>query len=111
MSENLDLVRSIYANMDRGEIFSGNWAHPEIEFGWADGPSPGICTGIDEAGQAWRDFRSPWDEYSVEVEDCRELGSQRVLALTCRSWHGRTSDVELGYDRRELRCLMSAAAK
>src|SRR5450755_1920365 len=44
VSANLDLVRSIFADWERGDYRSGEWAHPEIEVVFADGPSPGRWT-------------------------------------------------------------------
>jgi ketosteroid isomerase-like protein len=94
-SENLDLVRSIYAARERGDYSSTDWAHPEIEFVIADGPSPGSWTGVDAMVEAWRDFQSAWDELHPEVEEYRELDDERILVLVRLRGRGKASGVEL----------------
>jgi hypothetical protein len=69
MSENLELVRSIYANWKRGDFTSVEWAHPEIEFVFADGPELGSWNGLAGMAEGRRGFLSAWEEF-LNYFDC-----------------------------------------
>jgi ketosteroid isomerase-like protein len=97
MSENLDLVRSIYAAWERGDFSSAEWAHPEIEFEREGGPiGRDSQTGTGGMARRFRDFLSAWEDFRVEAAEFRELDDERVLVLTRWSARGKTSGLELG---------------
>jgi ketosteroid isomerase-like protein len=96
MSANVDLVRSLFAAWERGDYSAADWAHPEIEYVIADGPSPGIWTGMAGMAAGFRELASPWEELRVEVDEYRELDDERVLVLVRRSGRSKTSGLELG---------------
>lgn len=94
--ENLDLVRSIYADWGRGDFSSADWAHPEIEYVIADGPNPGSYKGLAEMAEGWREFLNAWEDFHAEkVDEYRELNGERVLALQRFSVRGKTSGLDL----------------
>jgi ketosteroid isomerase-like protein len=94
-SANLDLVRSLYAAWGHGDYRSAEWAHPEIECVFADGPSPGRWTGLTGMTEVWRDFVSAWDEYHQEVDEYRELDDGRILVLARFGGRGKRSGLKL----------------
>jgi ketosteroid isomerase-like protein len=94
-SANLDFVRSLYANWERGDFSSVDWAHPEIEYVWRDGPAPGSWTGLAATGAALRDFMSAWTELRNFPEAYHELDDERVLVLVKLSGRGKTSGVDM----------------
>ena len=98
-SANLDLVRSIYAAWERGDFSSAEWAHPEIEFVIADGPSPGSWTGPAGLAEGVRSLVSAWEALRVEADEYRELDGERVLVLSYFSARGKKSGLELGQMR------------
>jgi ketosteroid isomerase-like protein len=101
MSANLDLVRSICEPWEFGDFSSAEWADPEIEWVMVDGPSPGRWTGVAGMVEGWREFLSAWEEYRVEVSECRELDDERVLVLDRFSARGKGSGLEVGHIRTQ----------
>jgi ketosteroid isomerase-like protein len=101
MSENLDLVRSIYADWERGDFSSSDWAHPEIEYSDADGPLSGRTGELAVVGRGVREFLSEWEEFHLVADRLQELDPERVLALDHRTGRSRTSGLDLGAMRTD----------
>jgi ketosteroid isomerase-like protein len=99
VSENLDLVRSIYQRWERGDWSDAAWADPEIEYVGIDGPEAAAWKGIAAMVQQWRAWLSAWEEYRAEAEEFREVDGERVLVLM---WHGG-SGKESGISFEEMR--------
>jgi hypothetical protein len=96
-SANLDLVRSICADWERGDFSSAEWAHSEIEYAQAGGgPDPGSWKGLAGMAKAYRDWLSVWEDLRLEAEEYRELDVERVLVLLQLSGRGKTSGLDLG---------------
>ena len=94
-TRNLDLVRSMYAAWQRGDYSSADWAHPEIEFVLADGPDPGVWTGVAAMAAAWRKRLSGVEEHRNEAQEYREVDPERILVIHHRNARGKTSRLEL----------------
>jgi ketosteroid isomerase-like protein len=95
VSSNLDLVRSIYADWERGDFSRSDWADPEMEFVYADGPDRTSGRGPAAMWVAWRDFLSAWRDHRAVAEEYRELDDGGILVLTAFSARGRSSGIEL----------------
>src|SRR5436309_15955633 len=95
MSENLDLVRSIYADWERGDWSSAAWAHADIEYMMVDEPGERAVTGRTAMADAWRAFLSSWRGYRLEPVEYRELDAERVLVVVRALGHGAASGVDL----------------
>jgi ketosteroid isomerase-like protein len=89
-SANMDLVRSIFAAIERGDYRKAEWADPRIEYVIADGPEPGSFTGLAGMAEVMRVIFSAFDDLRDEAEGLRELDAERVLVLTRASGRGKT---------------------
>ena len=94
---NVELVHSIFADWERGDFSSAEWADPDIEYVFADGPSPGRWEGFAEMADAWREWLSAWDEFRAEADDYQVLDDERVLVLNSFGGRGKTSGVGVGH--------------
>jgi ketosteroid isomerase-like protein len=94
-SDNLDFVRSICTAWAGGDFSSTEWAHPEIEFVIADGPSAGSWRGLAGMAKASRDLLNSWEQVRLEVEEYREVDDERVLVFNHFGGRGKTSGLEL----------------
>jgi ketosteroid isomerase-like protein len=101
VSVNVGLVQSVHESFARGDYSSVEWAHPEVEFVFADGPSPGSWMGLAGMAEAWRDFLKAWEDFRIETDEYRELDGERVLVLGDRTGRGKTSGLEVGQRRAE----------
>jgi ketosteroid isomerase-like protein len=94
-SPNLDLVRSIFAEWERGDFGSAEWADPEIEYEMVGGLSTGLSRGVAGMAERWGDWLSAWETLRVETEHYRQLDDERVLVLMLVMGRGKTSGAEL----------------
>jgi ketosteroid isomerase-like protein len=81
VSENLDLVRSIYDAWGRGDFGSTDWAHADIEYTYADGINAGTRVGLRGMREGFRDWIGVFSDWTVKADDYIELDEGRVLVL------------------------------
>jgi SnoaL-like domain len=95
LSQNVDLVRSIYAAWGTGVFRATGWADPEIDFEIVDGPDPGHWHGMAGMAEGWQGWLAAWDGYVAEADEFRELDGGRVLVFGRMSGRGKTSGVNV----------------
>jgi ketosteroid isomerase-like protein len=95
VSSNLDLIRSIYADWERGDWSSADWADPEIEFEMVGGVVDGATKGKEEMGRAWVTMLNAWDDFKAVPEEFRELDDGRILVLIRNQGRGKGSGIDV----------------
>jgi ketosteroid isomerase-like protein len=102
MSANLELVRSIFVEWERGEFRARpNWADPSIEFVVPDGPEPSTRTGV-AAAPGVEAFVKLWEHLRFDGEEYREMDDGSVLVVCRMRGRGIGSGVEVDQRRASL---------
>jgi ketosteroid isomerase-like protein len=95
MSENLEIVRSIYADWEHGHFSHADWADPEIEYVNPTGAiEPGTRRGLAAFSQAVERVFEGWETWQMEPEQIEVFGDQVAVVVRYRA-RGRESGVEM----------------
>jgi hypothetical protein len=104
VSENLDLVRSIYADWERGDFSSVVWANPNIAFVTTDRVS-GAAThrhGLAQMAQETREMFTTLEAMWIAATEYRDLDPQHVFVLDRMSAIGKKSGIAIAIDSARL---------
>jgi ketosteroid isomerase-like protein len=104
-SENVLLVRAVYAAWGRGDFSSAEWADPEVECVSDDALLPGSTLGPAQMAQAWGEWLRAWTDFRVEAEEFLEIDGERVLVLARYRALGKWSGMEFGPPRTDAATL------
>ena len=102
MPENLDLVRSIFSAIERGDYTNAEWADSEIEYVIAHGPEPDTYRGLAGLAEAMRTVFRDIEDFRSEAVEYRELDAEHVLVLRRVVGRGRLSGVPVSGRGAEL---------
>jgi ketosteroid isomerase-like protein len=94
---NLDLVRSIYADWERGDFSSADWADPQIEYTQDEiGVFPrSTWKGVAGMAEGARTQLEVFTDHRIQAEEYRELDGRRVLVLDRLSGRAKHTGLEL----------------
>ncbi len=97
---NVEIVREMYDRREGGDMYVGEFVHPEIEFVRIGSEAPdftGVWHGKDGMRQATADYLNVWEDYQFEVDRMIDLGD-RVLVLEKQTARGRRSGAVISQD-------------
>jgi hypothetical protein len=80
-TELTDLFADDAGALHRLEVVSPLF-HPEVEFEVHGGVGERLRgTGLQQLVESWREWLKPFEAFTTEIEDCIDVGDERVLVL------------------------------
>lgn len=79
--ENLDLVRSIYADWERGDFTRDDWADPALELVRPESLDGAALKGREASASGWREWLNAWTDFRAEAHEYRVLEDESVLVF------------------------------
>jgi ketosteroid isomerase-like protein len=97
---NVEIVREMYDRREGGDMYVGEFVHPEIVFIRIGSELPDVAGewhGKEGLGQATAEYLNVFEDYRFEVEKIIDLGD-RVLVLERHSARGKLSGASISQD-------------
>jgi ketosteroid isomerase-like protein len=99
-ARNLEIVQEMYERRESGDMYVGEFIHPEIQFARFGSDAPdftGEWRGIEGLRKATAEYLNVWEDYRFEVERMVDLGD-RILVLEKQTARGRRSGAVISQD-------------
>lgn len=98
--DNVERVRQIYAEWERGNMRAGvELFHPELVFEsfMPDANDRIVANGLAEVEEFMREFLGQWRDYRLVGDEFRAIGDEKVLVIGHQTAMGRQSRVTVEY--------------
>src|SRR5215208_7530910 len=96
-SDNVDIVRRIYAEWSRGDFSNAEYFDEDVEFDMVDWPHPARSRGVAAMAETWRTSLAAWEGFRSIPTEFVDLG-RNVLVLNRIQARGRESGAEVSAD-------------
>jgi ketosteroid isomerase-like protein len=98
--ENVEIVRRIYAEFERGNFWVGEFFDPDVRIVWSDPmfARSAESRGLQELTGSLKEFFDAWDGMTATAERIIDVGEQVVVVAVWRG-SGKTSGIDL--ERRQ----------
>lgn len=101
----MEVVRSLYAHWERGDLHTPQFFDPEIEHSRIGSDLPGVSgewRGLNEFGEAIAAYIDALADLHIQAERITGLGDGRVLVLCRQTARGKTSGLPFDHELGEL---------